>query len=111
MSQEQEERAALIAANKGHYDAIDFALEVRGFLGSRLGQYLVQRAEEERENAMGELVDADPLDSGKIMKLQSDIKRAESVQLWMAELIQEGVSAQEQLLTQDAISNADEAQE
>jgi hypothetical protein len=110
MSQEQEERAALIEANRGHYDAIDFGLEVRGFLGSKVGKYLVQRAEEEREAALSALIEVSAHDYKQIAKLQSDIKRAESIQLWMAELIQEGVSAQEQLLHQDQVTLREEAE-
>ncbi len=108
MSTEHEERAAMIAANKDHYDAIDFGMEVRTFIGSKIGVYLVDRAEAEREQAMADLVDISAFDSSEIMRLQSSIKRAESIQRWMAELIQEGVSAAEQLLNQDQINTGGE---
>ncbi len=107
MSEEQDRRAereALIASHRDYYSAIDFAIEVQTFMGSRLGLYLVERAEEEREAAMKELVEVDATDMNKIRRLQSDIKRAESIQYWMAELLQEGKAAQETLMNMDAAS-------
>lgn len=109
MSEEQEraaERDALIQQNKGHYDAIDFSLEVQAFLGGRIGQHLIQCAELEREEAVRLLIDCTPSSCMEISQLQNTIKRAESIQLWLANIIQEGDTAQEQLLNQDQVANS-----
>lgn len=90
-------------SNKELFAAVDFRLEVVEFLGSRIGKYLIGRAEIEREAAVKELIDTPPDNSSHIRQLQSTIKRAESIQYWMAELIQEGIAAEEQLLSQDRV--------
>lgn len=96
-----EQMRLLIEANKELYAAVEFKMEVEGFLKSKIGKYLIARAEAEREEAIRSLVNVAPVDVHKISELQSTIKRAESIQYWMAELITEGVNAEEQLKAQD----------
>lgn len=80
---------------------IDFGMQVEAFLGSEVGKYLIGRAEQEVEDATSQLKDADPENPKLIRDLQSTIKRAESIQYWMAEAIQAGHLAQHQLREQD----------
>lgn len=74
-----------------------FGIEVEAFLGSDIGRYLIARAEAEREQALNALKDVDAEDSRAIRQLQSTVARAESIQYWMAEAIQEGRNAERQL--------------
>lgn len=76
---------------------IDFGFEVEAFIGSRVGQYLISRAEGEITDALEALKEVDPTNAEEVRKLQTTIKRAESIQYWMAEAIQEGVNAQKML--------------
>lgn len=109
MSTEQtEQMRLLIEANKELYAKVEFGMEAKAFLRSPVGQYLIQRAEAEREEAIVELVNTSPRNPGVIEALQSTIKRAESIQYWMAEIIQEATSAQETLLSQDRASSDEE---
>lgn len=108
MSQAEEQMRLLIASNKDLFDKVEFKQETKAFLKSRLGRYLVARAEKERDDAMESLVNIDPTKTDAIRELQFTIRRAESIQYWMAEIINEGVSAEETLLAQDR-ANTDEA--
>lgn len=73
-------------------NAIDFGIEVEAFLCSKVGQYLIQRAEGEITDALEALKEVAPDDAPAIRIMQSQIKRAESIQYWMAEAIQEGLN-------------------
>jgi hypothetical protein len=78
--------------------AIDFGFEVEAFLKSRLGSYLIKRAEADIEIAVEKLKTADPDDAKSIRVLQNEIYRAEAIQYWMAEAIQGGINAQRELI-------------
>jgi pyrroloquinoline quinone (PQQ) biosynthesis protein C len=80
-------------------NAIDFGIEVEAFIRSKVGQYLIHRAESEVTDALEALKEVNPTDAEAVRALQNQIKRAESIQYWMAEAIQEGVNA-ERLLTE-----------
>lgn len=103
-----EDQKLMVAANRELYDRVQFKIEVTNFLASKLGQYLIQRAEAERDDAVRELVNAQPFDVQKITQLQLAIRRAESIQFWMAEIITEGVQAEEALMSMDR-AQTDEA--
>lgn len=77
---------------------IDFGMEVEAFLQSRIGCYLTRRAEDEVEEAVESLKQADPANPDKIRELQSRIHRAESFGYWLAEAIQEGLNAQREFI-------------
>lgn len=82
------------------FNAIDFGIEVQAFIGSKVGQYLIKRADADVEDALEQLKEINPSDEREIRSLQTTIKRAESVQYWMAEAIQEGLNA-EKLITEN----------
>lgn len=103
-----QERDAQNKANKDLFDQVEFGHEVIAFCNSPVGKYLIGRAEMERDEAITELRDIRADDMVGIMALQSKIRRAEGMQGWMAEAIQNGVSAQEELLAQDR-ANTNEA--
>jgi hypothetical protein len=81
------------------FNAIDFGIEVEAFIRSKVGQYLIKRAETDITDALEGLKAVEPDNTKAILALQHDIKRAESIQYWMAEAIQAGLQA-EKLITE-----------
>lgn len=77
--------------------SIAFGFEVEAFLSSDIGKYLIQRADEEIEDAVEELKRADPDIPSVIRALQSKISVAESIQYWLAEAIQDGINSMNEL--------------
>lgn len=83
---------------KALYADVDFSYEVKAFIKSNVGQYLLGRAEQDRDGAVEQLKNADPEDSKTIRGLQNTIKRAESIQYWMADAIDQGKNAEKLLM-------------
>ena len=77
--------------------AVDLGFQAEAFLHSDVGRYLVSRAEAQIDEAVELLKNADPEDAKSIRSLQNEIVVAESVQYWLADLIQQGENAQQQL--------------
>lgn len=70
-----------------------FGNEVKAFLQSNIGRYLISRAEAERAEALEALANADP-DNGKTIRtLQTSIRVVDHIQRWLAEAISEGSEA------------------
>lgn len=80
---------------------IDLGFQVEAFLQSDIGRYLVQRAEAQVEEAVEKLKRCDPENSTQIRAIQHDIQVAEDIQYWLAEAIQSGLNAQQQLHDQE----------
>jgi hypothetical protein len=81
---------------------VGLGVEAEQFLGSNLGRYLIERAESERDDAVGELKEANAEDPKAIRNLQARIWRAESVQFWLADLINDGRNALHELQAREA---------
>jgi hypothetical protein len=79
------------------FKTVELGLDVQQFLRSPVGQYLMQKADDERADALADLVDAAPEDAATIRALQSTIKRADSIQFWLTEAVQAGINAEAQL--------------
>jgi hypothetical protein len=79
------------------YATVELGLDAELFLKSPVGQYLLRKAEEERTDALADLVDASPADPEAIRALQSIIKRADSLLFWLHDAIQAGINTQAQL--------------
>lgn len=77
--------------------AVDLGFQAEAFLQSDVGRYLVQRAEAQVDEAVEALKQADPEDAKGIRNLQGVIAVAEAVQYWLADVIQQGENAQQQL--------------
>jgi len=76
-------------------------IEAERFIESSIGKYLIAKAEQERDEAMASLRSISPIASAEIRELQNRIWRAESVQRWLAELIQEGWNAESELIDRE----------
>lgn len=74
-----------------------FGSQVQQFLDSDIGVYLIQRADEQAEEALKELVAADPDKPEVIRSIQNRIRVADSIVSWLREAIEMGSQAEEQL--------------
>lgn len=81
---------------------VDFGLQVQAFLKSRIGVFLVERAQHEVEQHTQALkvfdVIADPVGA---KNLQMEIKCAENVLYWLAEAVNEGTQLMEQMIAEE----------
>lgn len=60
----------------------------RSFVNSPLGQAVLSLAHQDRDAALGKLMDADASNALLIQRLQQDAKRAGDIHAYLAELIQ-----------------------
>lgn len=79
-----------------------FGIEVEAFLHSRMGKFLVEQAESERDAALEEFKTADTADAKEMARLQNRVWRAESFQTWLAEIVQAGWNAEMLMKQQDS---------
>ena len=77
---------------------IGFGFDVEAFLRTDIGVYLCERAESQRQGALEQLATVDAADEKKIRALQQQIAVVDSWQQWLAEAVNEGTSAQSQLV-------------
>lgn len=71
------------------------------FLQTELGQFLIGRAEQEKQAALMQLATVDVNDANRIQKLQNHFYRADSFVGWLSELIQQGQQSFKILESQD----------
>lgn len=81
---------------------VAMSVEAEQFLGSNLGRYIVERAESERDAAVAGLKEADPENAKLIRELQNRVWRAEEVQFWLADLINDGRNAMHEIQEREA---------
>jgi hypothetical protein len=70
-----------------------FGMNVEAFLESPIGVYLISRAETDIRNAQAALSSVDPHDWQDVQRLQNMIRVAESIQMWLADAMAQGVTA------------------
>ena len=70
-----------------------FGEQVHQFLNSDICKYMITRAKYELEECLIALRAVDPTDSKAVMKFQNKVWVAESVQNWLADAVQDGLSA------------------
>lgn len=72
-----------------------FGREVEAFIETdRIGQYLIDQAKKDLEEAQGKLLEVDPTDAKTIAALQLDARVANRVRGWLAAAIQNGHDAE-----------------
>ena len=74
---------------------VALGIEAEAFLASALGKYLIARAEDEIRFAVAGLCEVSPTNVDEIYRLQNQVWRAESIQHWIAEAIQDGAHAEQ----------------
>jgi hypothetical protein len=77
-------------------DAV-FGEEVRNFLNSRVGSYIISAAKMDAEVAMSDFARVDPTKPEAIMEIQVRLRAANMVSVWLADAINRGQQAVEQL--------------
>lgn len=76
---------------------VQFGLEVAGFVQTPIGQYLLGRAEQERDAALQQMVDANAADVDAMRELQLVVRRADSFAQWLADAQMDGEAADAEL--------------
>lgn len=77
-------------AKKSLWETAILGRQIDEFLSSQIGKYLLERADKEMLNAINALRDCS---AEELLKHQSDLKRAESIRVWLMEAVQEGLRA------------------
>lgn len=93
MNERDEHDAALLRQ-------VGLGFDIEAFLSTPVGIYLTERAESDIKEAVAELCNADPENPKAIREIQNRIHRAESFQQWLAEGVQAGRQAEDQLQAQ-----------
>jgi hypothetical protein len=74
-----------------------FGRQVEDFLRTDIGDYLLKQAEYDANEAIRKLKTTSPWRRRRIQELQNDIRVAENFINWLAEAIQSGEQAKQQL--------------
>lgn len=74
-----------------------FGRQVELFLEGDIGGFLLKKAQVEIDDALAALKIVDPYDTRAVQKAQNKVKVAESIIEWLAEAINSGQSAMEEL--------------
>lgn len=72
-------------------------MAAKEFIASDFGKHLVEKATIEVDEALAELVDAEPADADSIRAIQNRIHIAQSAIRWLMESITEGENAMREL--------------
>lgn len=75
---------------KNLYNDITLGAAATAFLKSELGQYVIKRADREKDNALNELLTIDPTDAVKIREAQNKAMVCQTAISWMITAINEG---------------------
>lgn len=80
--------------------------DAEDFLRSELGRYIIGRAKQEKEDAQEHLSTVCSWRKRRIQDLQNQIWRAESIQGWLIELVENGREAQNSLEREHGTADA-----
>lgn len=95
---QQYEQDSLERAKQELQTAIATGFTVESFITGPVGQYLVARAEAERQMLLESFVAVDPTDTKAIAQMQARIGILDCWQQWVADAITEGIQAQQQFV-------------
>ena len=68
-------------------------LAAKEFMASEFGKHIASKASEEIDEALAQMIDADPEDAKAIRELQTKIKVAQTAVSWLMDTIGEGENA------------------
>lgn len=74
-----------------------FGEQIRDFLQTEIGDYLLKQAQHDADEAMNKLKNTSPWRRRRIQELQNDIRVAENFIHWLASAMQAGEQATTQL--------------
>jgi hypothetical protein len=78
-------------------EAAIFGKEVEQWLDTRIGAYLVRKAQDEASKALEALAEVDPEDAKAIRALQNKVQVSDSIIGWLGEAVRMGIQATDQL--------------
>jgi len=90
----------LAQQGKDLHRAIDFGFQVQAFLGSDIGKFLIARAEAQVTEATELLKRVNPENPSQIRALQHLVNVGEDIQYWLADAVNAGYAAQDELVDQ-----------
>lgn len=76
---------------------VQFGLDVAAFLDSPVGQYLLGRADQEKEAALADLAYGSAADVDQMRELQLIVRRADSLRVWLEDARLDGKAAEAEL--------------
>jgi hypothetical protein len=82
-------------------EAVETGLEAEKFIASRVGQYLINKIDDETESALQALVKADCTDAKAIQLLQNKVSMGTAIKDWLLQAVDEGIQADEALRNYD----------
>ena len=82
-----------------------FGQQVKDFLESPVGDYVVQRASAERTKAIEGLKTVNPFSSEDVLKLQLEVRWAEHFLGWLGAAVQDGQNAESQIEGEQEMSD------
>lgn len=73
---------------------VQFGLDVKAFIDSAVGKYILSRADQERTAALELLAEADAADVNYVRELQLIVRRSSSIREWLTEAQLAGQAAE-----------------
>jgi hypothetical protein len=70
-----------------------FGEQVKQFMDSDIGQYVLQCAQADTDHAARQLMDLDPTDTAQVIAIQIKLKVAASIESWLTQAISAGLQA------------------
>ena len=103
----------VIGGRDEEFDSLDqelfkqarLGLEVKNKLGPILSEYIETQAQEARLRALQKLENVEPTDTAAIAALQVEAKAAAKALTWLADAVERGTLAEEQLRKRDEEDN------
>ena len=77
-----------------------FGIEVAAFTHTLIGQYLLERASQQRAQALEQLAVVTASDFEAVRELQSAVRRSDSFQAWLEDAVMAGENAETELRTE-----------
>jgi len=84
------------------FEIARFGVEAEKFINSPIGQYVIERAEMDREKAIEEFKKIDVADVAAVRRIQNDIDTPDRIVKWLTDAIQSGYAAHDALRQQEA---------
>ena len=97
MSEPTQQYEQMMSEAEAMSATVRLGIAAEDFAKSALGQFVAERAEQERAHALEQLAQADPFNAHTIAKLQNRVRAVEAAMRWLGEAIIAGRQAAERL--------------
>jgi len=75
------------------FERAAFGKQVDAFMGSDVGKYVMERAQQQRKDAIAEFAQVDATDTSAVQAIQNKLKVAEMVVQWLRDAVMDGLKA------------------